>query len=71
MRAIPMNVSGTSGAKGAASQVPVADAAQVFVLKKAINLQAANTATLLNALPQPKAPLVMSGSVGHTINTSA
>jgi hypothetical protein len=65
-----MNVTNTPAAPGPASQLPVADAAQLMVLKKAINLQAANTATLLDALPQ--APSVaMSGSSGHTINTTA
>ena len=65
-----MNVSGTSGAQGAASQVSVGDAAQVLVLKKAINLQAKNASTLLDALPKPT-PFVMGGSVGHTVNTTA
>jgi hypothetical protein len=67
-----MNVTNTPAATStdAASQLPVADAAQLLVLKKAINLQAANTATLLDALPQMPS-VAMSGSTGHTINTTA
>jgi Putative motility protein len=67
-----MNVTNTppTAQTGNSAQMPVTDAAQLMVLKKAINLQAANTATLLDALPQ--APSVaMSGSSGHTINTTA
>jgi hypothetical protein len=67
-----MNVTNTPAAQStaAASQVPVAEAAQVLVLKKAINLQAANAATLLDALPQLPS-VAMSGSTGHTVNTTA
>jgi Putative motility protein len=67
-----MNVTNTTAAQSAnaASQVPVADAAQILVLKKAINLQAANTATLLDALPQLPS-VAVSGSTGRLVDTTA
>ncbi|MDD2846224.1 MAG: putative motility protein [Rhodoferax sp.] len=46
-----------------------ADAVQVAVLKKALNIQAASAATLLQALPQPA--LATSGTVGTQVNTFA
>lgn len=47
-----------------------AEAAQVLVLKKAMDLQKSNAAALLQALPQPVA-LATSGSVGRHVNTWA
>jgi hypothetical protein len=63
-----MNVTNTSAS--AASQVPVADAAQLLVLKKAINLQAADTATLLDALP-PVPSAAPSGPPQRLVDTTA
>lgn len=48
-------------------QGSVAEAAQVHVLKKAMNLQEAASATLLNSVAG-SLPLASSGSVGTQIN---
>mgnify|MGYP000008090989 CR=1 FL=1 len=48
------------------SQGEVAQAAQVLVLKKAIDIQASGVATLLQALP-----LATSGNLGTRVNTLA
>jgi hypothetical protein len=63
-----MNVSATSPASAstAITQAQVAESAQVFVLKKATDLQAASVMTLLQALP-----LATSGSLGTKVNTLA
>jgi hypothetical protein len=63
-----MNVSATSPASASAqiSQAQVAESAQVLVLKKATDLQAASVMTLLQALP-----LVTSGSLGTKVNALA
>lgn len=45
------------------------DAVNTAVLKKALDIQEAGAATLLNALPQP--PLATSGSLGTQVNTFA
>jgi hypothetical protein len=43
--------------------------AAVSVMKKAMNLQAASTAQLIQSIPQPA--LASSGSVGTNVNTFA
>lgn len=48
----------------------VSDAAQVLVLKKALDAQAGAASTLLQALP-PAPPLATSGSLGTQVNTYA
>ena len=45
----------------------VEGAASLLVLKKALNLQAASAAQLIQALPQPA--LAASGSLGTQVNT--
>jgi hypothetical protein len=52
------------------TQAP-ADAAQILVLKKAIDLQAQGAQALLQALPQPALALATSGSLGTRLNTVA
>lgn len=47
----------------------VQGAAAVSVMKKAMNLQAASTAQLIQSLPQPS--LASSGSLGTQVNTFA
>lgn len=47
----------------------VQGAAAVSVMKKAINMQAASTAQLLQSLPQPT--LASSGSLGTQVNAFA
>ncbi len=63
-----MDVSAIASAATAMSQQRVADAAGTLVLKKALDLQAASAAQLLQALPtpQPAAP-----SSTHIIDTYA
>lgn len=63
-----MNVSTTSPppATGQGTHAQVAEAAQVFVLKKANDLQATSVMTLLQALP-----LATSGSLGTKVNALA
>lgn len=51
-------------------QSKVAQAAQVLVLKKAMDLQASNAQALLQALPG-NLPLASSGNLGTQINTMA
>ena len=54
----------------AAAQSETADAVNIAVLKKAINIQTTSALTLLQALPNPVA-LATSGSMGTQINTFA
>jgi hypothetical protein len=63
-----LNVSATSPTSSSSqvTQSQVAEAAQVFVLNKANDLQAASVMTLLQALP-----LATSGSLGTKVNTLA
>ena len=67
-----MNIANTPGVQAAtsAAQDPAAGAAQILVLKKALNAQSANAMTLLQALPQPL-PLANSGTLGRNLNTLA
>lgn len=56
----------------ASADVPgsVGSAASMFVLRKAIDVQASGAAALIAALPQPPA-LATEGSLGRNINTYA
>lgn len=47
-----------------------AEAAQVLVLKKAMDLQQSNAAALLQTLPAP-VPLASSGPLGRNVNAYA
>ena len=53
-----------------ASAAP-ADATQLLVLKKAMDLQAQGAQTLLQTLPTPTLPLATSGHLGTRLNTVA
>ncbi|QIL44098.1 putative motility protein [Acidovorax sp. HDW3] len=53
----------------ALQQSKTADAVQVAVLKKSMDVQKTAAATLLQALPQP--PLASSGTLGTQVNTFA
>jgi Putative motility protein len=67
-----MNISNTPGVQAAtaAAQAETADAVNILVLKKALDMQAVSAATLLQALPA--APqLANSGSLGTRINAFA
>lgn len=63
-----MNITNTPTVQNAvaATQTATADAVNVHVLKKALDLQATTAATLLQAIPQP--PLATSGSLGTQLN---
>ena len=56
-------------AASAADPGSVQGVAAMSVLKKAIDMQAASAAQLIQALPQP--PLATSGNVGTQVNTFA
>lgn len=62
-------VSSSTVAAANADLGTVQGSAAVSVLKKALNLQAATAATLIESLPQP--PLATSGAVGTRVNTFA
>jgi hypothetical protein len=66
-----MNISNTPAVQTATAgaQGSNADAVNMLVLKKALTMQAASAATLLQAIPQP--PLATQGSVGRQLNTFA
>ena len=67
-----MDISATSAILNIASTQAASATSQavnVSVLKKALNLQATNAATLLQSLPQPA--LASSGSLGTQLNTFA
>jgi hypothetical protein len=70
-----MNVSasGLTQAALAVTGAQTAQAVQVSVLKKAMNIEASNAQALLQALPQPaqQLPLATQGSVGTQLNTMA
>ena len=67
-----MNIANSPAVQSAsaAAQGSTADAVNILVLKKALDMQASAAATLLQALPQAPA-LASSGSVGTRINTFA
>lgn len=65
-----MNIASTSAVQAAtsATQGSVTSNAQVLVLKKALDSQAAGALGLINAIPQ-QPPLASSGSLGTKVNT--
>ena len=67
-----MNISSLPANAAAVNAEPgsTAEAAQVLVLKKAMDLQQSNAAALLDALPPP-VPLATSGTLGRHVNTYA
>jgi hypothetical protein len=66
-----MNISNTPSVQSAsaAASSSTADAVNILVLKKALDIQAQGAMTLLQALPQP--PLASQGPVGTKVNTFA
>ena len=64
-----MDVSAIASAATAFSTTQVGDAAQVSVLKKALDIEAQGAVTLINALPQPASNLP--AHLGQNINTVA
>ena len=66
-----MDAMSLSAVNNASSADPatVQGAAAVSVMKKALNLQAASTAVLLQSLPQPS--LAATGSLGTQLNAFA
>ncbi|RZL01711.1 MAG: putative motility protein [Rubrivivax sp.] len=66
-----MNIANNAGVGAAtsAAQDPTAGAAQMLLLKKALDSQAAVAASLIQAIPQP--PLATEGLVGRNLNTLA
>ena len=69
-----MNVSSTSTSIASASsqvqQGTVSEAAQLLVLKKAMNIEASSALALLQAVPG-NLPLATSGNLGTKVNTTA
>jgi len=53
-----------------ATQGSPAEAAQVLMLRKAMDMQSSSAAAMIEALPQPTA-LASSGSLGRNVNTYA
>ena len=53
-----------------AAQGSPEEAAQVLMLRKAMDVQASSASALIQALPQPAA-LATSGSLGRNVNTYA
>jgi hypothetical protein len=68
-----MSITSLAVTPAAVSATPgsTAEAAQVLMLRKAMDMQAASAAELLQALPQPAAALATSGTLGRTVNTYA
>ncbi len=66
-----MNISSTTAAAvlTSTSQGETADAVNIAVLRKALDMQGSVATTLLQALPQP--PLATQGNVGTKVNTFA
>lgn len=68
-----MNVSSTStsiaSASSQAQQGTVAEAAQLLVLKKAMNIEASSALALLQSVPG-NLPLATSGNLGTKVNTT-
>ena len=67
-----MDIASTASvqAAAAATQAPEAGAAQLLMLKKAMDLQAVNAAAMIQALPKAP-PLATSGKLGRNVNTFA
>ena len=53
-----------------ATQGSPAEAAQLLVLRKAMDMQSSSAAAMIEALPRPAA-LASSGSLGRNVNTYA
>ena len=68
-----MNIVNSALVNNASSGSPgsVTRSAQIFVLKKAMNLQAEGAAELLASVPEPTATLASSGKLGTRLNTYA
>ncbi len=66
-----MNIASTTSVQAAtsAAQSETADSANILVLKRALDVQAASAMTLLQALPQPA--LATQGPRGTQVNTFA
>jgi len=66
-----MNIAITSSVQSAtsAAQAKNADAVNILVLKKALDMQAVSAVAMLQALPQPA--LARQGTVGTRVNTFA
>lgn len=66
-----MNIATNAGLSAAtsAAQDPTAGAAQMLLLRKALDQQTVAAASLLQAIPQP--PLATEGLVGRHVNTFA
>lgn len=62
---LPTNAAAVNATPGS-----TAEAAQVLVLKKAMDLQKSNAAALLQTLPPP-VPLATSGTLGRNVNAYA
>ena len=58
------------GAATVAAQADSADAVNILVLKKALNMQAAGALSLINAIPRQPA-LATEGTLGRNVNTFA
>ena len=67
-----MNITSTQAVQSAtaAAQEPTSDAVNIAVLKKALDIQAASAAALIQALPVPP-PLATEGNLGTQVNTYA
>lgn len=67
-----MNIANSTSVNVASryAQADTADAANILVLRKAMDIQEAGATALLNALPKPPA-LATEGSVGRNLNTYA
>lgn len=66
-----MNVSAFASAASAGNPATVQGQASLLVLKKAMDLQQANAAQLLQALPRPAARPTPGAAGGGTIDTFA
>jgi hypothetical protein len=62
---LPVNPTSVSATQGSP-----AEAAQVLMLRKAMDMQASSAAAMLQALPQPAA-LATRGTLGRSVNTYA
>lgn len=67
-----MNIANSTSVNVASryAQADTADAANILVLRKAMDIQEAGATALLSALPKPPA-LATEGSVGRNLNTYA
>jgi Putative motility protein len=65
-----MNIASSTGVQAAMASGSAGSAAQVLVLKKALDQQSAGAAALIAALPQAPG-LAQSGALGRNVNTYA